>query len=87
MINHGALGFGRTNAWARVDTFLSVARPVHRAIGVAETFWPAAVVRIAVVVGNTFADGVFVLDAATSIHSTRRWVAWVRFGRRWWWWF
>lgn len=83
MIDNGAFGFGRTNAWARVHTFLSVARSVHRAIGVTKTFRTAAVVRISMVVGNTFADAVVVLDATPSVNSTRRWVTRVPFNRWW----
>lgn len=67
-----ALGLRAAGSRARIDAALMDTGSVQWTIGVAQALGPTADVRIAVMFGQTFADGVRVLDATASVAAARR---------------
>jgi hypothetical protein len=55
----------------RIFTLVPDASSVHWTIRICQAFWSATLVRISVVFWQTFADGVTVFGAASSIGPTR----------------
>lgn len=75
VIGYGARGFGATDSDAWILAFVADARFAHRTVRVAGALGSAAIVWIAMVVANAFANGIVVVHSAAGIVSARRWEA------------
>ena len=77
MILNKTFSIVSTSSRTWVPTFLIMAGFVSWTIGIYDTFWPATLIWIAVVIRQTLAGTGSVSFCAYSIRSTWRWIAWL----------